>query len=1327
MTESSIDILSDDPIRYRETFILKSKATVKFTSVFKLDNVPNAPPQYFDTSPHLKSSHNRWWSFKTKSSSFIFRRNLETILSHAMPLPKIKGDKYRPYVLHDHNLTNTFQTWSASLNQALYLLEIDKILQYPDTAGEATKSHYRERIRKVIFGYFVWLLWYAERNVFPETAPLHWPGKLMPPAKKYETRGIPGEVKKEKGKEVLNRYTKKYPVAEVEPSAGLAEGSTSQSDVLYPEEPDNPSPAKPVEPELSKYEDKFRNCCQFLILLGRCLENYPKEERLFTQMVEAFLKPAWEPIEMSKHQGSQLWPEQLEGPGEFPPPYARFLDWGDYENCGYGQGIYVYVITTQVLVWRAVKSTNRLLKLVSNDKGWSKWTIDKSLGDEAIRDQTTEVFRRLDADTSRDCFPDRFYSKIKGHIRESLLDQWSCDIVVPSFVEDFFFDDKNEPLSAWTETLRYYDTFSDSTKSQTPNIWEYFMRYQLTIDNDRRQALRESFEARAYSVGLFTNDAVIPSSHCPHTTSWEIVTYVLSADHTEELYPQATDHPARADQAQGPTLPQEGLMNAGINPNADAGAGVRQDGRKRRKLGKGFDITAEDRRQVNDPPSYGQWHWFREPLFMKHKPKEFEVNREFIKRFLQPEINWSYFWETSQGRDNFMENVVDAPNYDWGDEKNTLIQPSRSGKHRRFPGGEALLKLRERRDPQVDKKRIFDMKDCTIEHLIALMASIDFQEAGHIGEFLSRLRIMDPQEMRFAEQTIMPDNLWITEFNINFITAPLLANREWPHPSNYFSKKHAKFQNINDVIPDRVMAEAAMGFRIIGDLHDRYWTCYVFYDFGTKELTSEARNIVLQSDYGRSSSQRKCLEGFLVRQALDLVLVEAKTVLQTIAKSTRRKNEKSQTLFNPFLTEDDLSGENYLKTMNKNIVFYPWLLDVYGALRDKCNKSRNVAEQWITAEGTRKYKPRWSEKDQKSFGEEVAKNQMEVKTRCTRLEKMAKNSQERIDRIKTLKEWLSSELALREARTSTQLAYTVNLFAVVTTIYLPLTFSAAIVAIQDFRWSSPAKALAKITLAVAFGTLILLMNISLLRRSLAALKTWAQHLVRRGMEGVPDSEGFPTGSVCREKRPTWAYWSERANNLHEVEKRTVPTINATPASESGWWYMYFVAIFIVIVFPVQELTFTIHTLQLQPIENSGPLKKLVRVPWAPIWIVQLSLVYVIMLVGCAIRSSVRLVHRAAVWLWIGKDIAGDGRAPAGEDGGGSGSEPGTVQKGRLVGWLVEPAKIMQLLVIAEALAFKEKKKGSDEESQEAVRTSPAARGMDVVSSNAGEVSTCTLR
>ncbi|KAG0634173.1 hypothetical protein HOY80DRAFT_1140886 [Tuber brumale] len=1244
-----------------------------------------------------------------------------------MPLPRVVGETYQPYVLHNHDLIDTCQTWCSSLDQAFYLLEIDKVLQHQNTADQITESHYRERIRKVIFGYFVWVLRHAERNGFPETVLLHWSGKLVPFAKGDEAGNLVGEVKSEKETGVVNGPVEKPSESKVAEPAELVAapitsmdstgskpdpslstgglGSTTglkKASTLDPgkaQESANPPPLSPFEPELSKYEDKFRNCCQFLVLLDICSTNYPEEKPLITRMVEAFLKLAWEPIEMSKHQGSRLWPDRLDILEGLPSPYSQSQDLGydpeyvtnappqdseDVKDCGYGgQGTYVYTITTQILVWRAARSVNRLLGLVSGGRDWSEWMVDQSLGDGEIRDRTIDAFRYLDTNRSDGQPPDSLPSTITGHIRELSLDQWSCDIAVPSFV--------------------CCDPFNRSTE---PDTLESFVSYKLAINTHSREELRDDLEARAYSAGLFAGGAVTPGSHCPYPPAWELVTYALSSDHTELLYPQfqiprVTEPSIRGDRHynMGRTwAPKRARRYA----HAITGANVGQDGRKRGKW-KRFYITSDDRLQVNDPPSYGEWYWFREPLFMRHKPRKFEITRKSIETFLELGTDWSRFWETSQGQANFIKNMADMSNYDWGNKRNVVVQPYRNGESNFFHGNRALLKLQVQRDRKVDKKRIIVMGDCMIEHLIALMANLDFQESSHIGEFLSRLRLMDPHEMRFSEQTIMPENLWITEFNINFITAPSRADVESPLLPNYFPRRRAKFLSMNDVSPARIMAEAAMGFRIIGDLHDRYWTCYVFYDFGYQELKSDARTQVRQGGYGNSPSQRKCLEGFLVCQALDLVLSETKTILDTITKSMGEE-KKSQALFNLLLTEDDLHGENYFKTMNKNSVFYPWLLEVYGALQDKCSKSRRVAEQWISAEKTREYQPRWSEKDQKSFGEEVEKKRADVKARCAMLEKMENNLGERSDWIKILKESLSSELELREARTSTQLGHTVNLFAVVTAIYLPLTFSTSIVAIQDFHWPSPARALVRITLAVTFGTLILLMNLAFLRRNLAALKTWAQRSIRLGMAGASESKSSSKEPTYQEKRPAWKYWKKRAHDLREAEKRsTLLMDNTIHDNGSDWWYWYFMAIFIIIVVPVQELTFIIRTLRLQRIKKAGPLKKFVRVPWAPVWILQLALVYVIMLAGYAFLSLVGLIHRMALWLWTGDDIAEDRTAVPQEvernlmsqlhrDEETLVSEPDSTQKDSgLVGWLMKPAKTMQLLIVVEALQSKKKK------------------------------------
>ncbi|KAG0125687.1 hypothetical protein HOY82DRAFT_630350 [Tuber indicum] len=466
---------------------------------------------------------------------------------------------------------------------------------------------------------------------------------------------------------------------------------------------------------------------------------------------------------------------------------------------------------------------------------------------------------------------------------------------------------------------------------------------------------------------LFSDEALRPYSRTLFHCLGSIAIPPISPTYPQFRIPKTTDTPTRTDGAQGPMLPQGGLMNAGTTTGENASSSVSQSRRKSGKKGKCLDITTEDRRQVNDPPSSGEWYWFRVPRFMKHKPEKFEINRELIEKTLDPELNFApgewgnccCFWETNEGKKRVLESIEGISEYGWGDDKNTLVQPYRKRPLDPFKGREASLKLQEQRDRKPIKKRIIIMEYCAIEHLISLMANLDCREAGHINEFLSFLPLMDSHEMRFEEKVY---NLWTTEFNINFITAPSLQDAESPLPPNYFPRRRAKFLSINDVTPDRTTAEAPMGFRFIGDLHDRYWTCYVFYNFGSQELITDTWTQLDRIESCKTPSQRKCLEGFLVRQALDLVLLETKNVLDTINKSMGEDN-KSQELFSPVLTENDLRGENYFKKMNKNSVFYPWLLDVYGALLDRCKESRKVAVLWITAEAGRKYKPRWSEKD----------------------------------------------------------------------------------------------------------------------------------------------------------------------------------------------------------------------------------------------------------------------------------------------------------------------------------------------------------------------------
>lgn len=145
-----------------------------------------------------------------------------------------------------------------------------------------------------------------------------------------------------------------------------------------------------------------------------------------------------------------------------------------------------------------------------------------------------------------------------------------------------------------------------------------------------------------------------------------------------------------------------------------------------------------------------------------------------------------------------------------------------------------------------------------------------------------------------TRQTIMPDNLWITEFNISCLTT-IKGDLEHDSRRNYFKKRTGKFLKPGPSIGDdqlvyNSICEGALGFRIIGDLHDRFWTCYVFRDFDKLVIRDDnsgrLKSPFCSSEYPSTlSNQRNCLEGILVHEALDIVLAETKRIEQAVEKS----------------------------------------------------------------------------------------------------------------------------------------------------------------------------------------------------------------------------------------------------------------------------------------------------------------------------------------------------------------------------------------------------------------------------------------------------------
>jgi len=87
-----------------------------------------------------------------------------------------------------------------------------------------------------------------------------------------------------------------------------------------------------------------------------------------------------------------------------------------------------------------------------------------------------------------------------------------------------------------------------------------------------------------------------------------------------------------------------------------------------------------------------------------------------------------------------------------------------------------------------------------------------------------------------------------------------------------------------------VITEAAYGFRFVGDLHDRLWTCYKLVDMGnvpTAAVISREKKYMrkLFNDQKmpyKAWQQRKCVEGNLVLEGLEMVYSNAEIILDLL-------------------------------------------------------------------------------------------------------------------------------------------------------------------------------------------------------------------------------------------------------------------------------------------------------------------------------------------------------------------------------------------------------------------------------------------------------------
>ncbi|KAI9731370.1 MAG: hypothetical protein M1834_005275 [Cirrosporium novae-zelandiae] len=335
-------------------------------------------------------------------------------------------------------------------------------------------------------------------------------------------------------------------------------------------------------------------------------------------------------------------------------------------------------------------------------------------------------------------------------------------------------------------------------------------------------------------------------------------------------------------------------------------------------------------------------------------------------------------------------------------------------------------------------------------------------------------------------------NIWVTEFHIGYITlvkddqisTPVDIKNGWI--GDYQKEKFPQDSSGNI----ESWQQATVGYRFVGDAHDRYWTCTILSQthasgwFNAKEFyntQSQGQTKKAPEFYG----QRQVLEVRLFAKMTNQVCKSTKEILDALNKVL--ENSESSTY--EFLTQHDEDKQSH-KIEERG----PELISIYlQSTKLLARLNHNIENTLLATKDWRDRfnvvdKPRWSKNDESTYRKILDVENKSGQANITRLEQLKSQISRDSERVNSLKQALMSILSLRESKESrrsaieaTKQAEDVKLFTCATVVFLPLSFSSSLFSMAGSPASSTLVTFI-VTTAIALSvTILILFNIKTLK------------------------------------------------------------------------------------------------------------------------------------------------------------------------------------------------------------------------------------------------------
>ncbi|KAI4117733.1 MAG: hypothetical protein LQ338_007498 [Usnochroma carphineum] len=409
--------------------------------------------------------------------------------------------------------------------------------------------------------------------------------------------------------------------------------------------------------------------------------------------------------------------------------------------------------------------------------------------------------------------------------------------------------------------------------------------------------------------------------------------------------------------------------------------------------------------------------------------------------------------------------------------------------------------------------------------------------------FLEFLRRHQSSESLFGERTDWIGNIWDTEFHIGFYQ---LLSKDDNHVFPPHLDNQGGFRGIIEVpklwtMYDRTMSDrrdirlVATSLRFVGDLRDRSWTCYSFSSVARyggftgilDEFTSDSTSN--EAFFKEKMGQRRILEMTYVERILSEMWQSSKEIVDALDyKDPGDRDPRTESY-------DILYNRSRLHSQTQEIL---------RQVLEQFNLALRAIEAWEEREYKRRYRSRWTEKDEERYSRRLMDLTLKCRLAIENLRMQKNHLEERQALAKQRKEDTISYMNVQEGHTSIKSAEDVRIFTLVTIIFLPLSFSSSLFSMQGAPNGNTIQAMVVTTVTALIVTIFVLSNMKLLDRH------WS---FRMHKFNVSAREKMKTDDLLA------PWWNDKAKEL-DAAARLRPTdtdkLKRLPA-ESKWYYILF--------------------------------------------------------------------------------------------------------------------------------------------------------------------------